>query len=885
MNNTFYWLSRLLSSIAATVSMVSAAQAADVPVYNSNDAFAGSLRQAIQDAPAGSTIVFQIPTSDPNYNSNTGVYTISLSSARLLITKSLTIDAGAQKITIQRSYDQGTPDFQVFYVAGGPVTLANLTIANGRAHPQGSTGGGIYNLGTLTVRNCLVLANDGRAIGGGIFNASSGNLVVSNCTFYANISSQSGALSNDGTLSIDNSTFVGDWSLNPSVGGISSSSSNLAKIRNTIVVGNAGNSGMGAPSDVGGAFVSGGYNLIGGHSGASGFGATGDQVGVSPGAANLVGPLDHGGPTQTFRPLAGSLAIDQGNRGLDANNQPINTDARGLPRPVDSPMANAFGGDGSDIGAVEVGAVQAGPSFTVTTTADLDDGSCTTDHCTLREALTASNANGDANVINFAPGVAGSIRTPAPDSFHVLQPLTINGPGARILRLTRGGSTGRILRIATSGNVAVSGLTIVAGYLDSGNGGGVLVEAGNVTLTDCAVWLNAAAGSQSDGGGVFNAIGATLTLLRCTFSENYAGQFGGGVHNQGTFAATNCTFVSNRALRGGGIISRANAGAARMTLRNCTIVGNYATDGVASPGFGGGGVFAEGGAQQHFVGNNIIAGNTVTNDPDVRGNYTSEGHNLIGVKGDSTGIENGISGDKVGAPPNFGTFGNHGGPTDTVSLLASSAAVNAGNNSLARLTDQRGYLRSNVSDIGAFEFNGTVPPPVPLLSAVSRKTHNGLGPFDVNLPLAGNVGVECRTGGASGNHTLVFTFSNELVSVGAPQVANGVGHVSHGEIGVDKRQYILSLTGVGNAQRLTVSLTNAVDAAGNSSSATPVTLGFLYGDANGDGVINSGDAQQTRNRSGQTTDATTFRSDLNLDGTINSGDATVVRSRSGQFIP
>jgi hypothetical protein len=56
------------------------------------------------------------------------------------------------------------------------------------------------------------------------------------------------------------------------------------------------------------------------------------------------------------------------------------------------------------------------------------------------------------------------------------------------------------------------------------------------------------------------------------------------------------------------------------------------------------------------------------------------------------------------------------------------------------------------------------------------------------------------------------------------------------------------------------------------------------GDSNGDATVNSGDAQQTRNRSGQAINTATFRSDVNLDGTINSGDATVVRSRSGQSI-
>ena len=62
-------------------------------------------------------------------------------------------------------------------------------------------------------------------------------------------------------------------------------------------------------------------------------------------------------------------------------------------------------------------------------------------------------------------------------------------------------------------------------------------------------------------------------------------------------------------------------------------------------------------------------------------------------------------------------------------------------------------------------------------------------------------------------------------------------------------------------------------------------LGVLVGDTNGDGFVNAGDALQTRNRSGQATDATNFRSDVNADGFVNSGDTTAVRARSGTFLP
>ena len=60
---------------------------------------------------------------------------------------------------------------------------------------------------------------------------------------------------------------------------------------------------------------------------------------------------------------------------------------------------------------------------------------------------------------------------------------------------------------------------------------------------------------------------------------------------------------------------------------------------------------------------------------------------------------------------------------------------------------------------------------------------------------------------------------------------------------------------------------------------------MLIGDTNGDRVVNAGDALQTRNRAGQATDGTNFRSDVNLDGFVNSGDTTAVRARSGNSVP
>ena len=142
-------------------------------------------------------------------------------------------------------------------------------------------------------------------------------------------------------------------------------------------------------------------------------------------------------------------------------------------------------------------------------------------------------------------------------------------------------------------------------------------------------------------------------------------------------------------------------------------------------------------------------------------------------------------------------------------------------------------------------------------------------------------GVESRSGGVNGNHQVVVTFVNPVTLDGAA-VSEGTGMVSS-ITGNGTTVVTVSLTGITNGQRVTVDLVNVSD--GTTTETIPIPMGMLIGDTNGDGVVNAGDTTQTRSRSGQTTDATNFRSDVNSDGTINSGDEIAVRSRSGTVLP
>jgi hypothetical protein len=180
----------------------------------------------------------------------------------------------------------------------------------------------------------------------------------------------------------------------------------------------------------------------------------------------------------------------------------------------------------------------------------------------------------------------------------------------------------------------------------------------------------------------------------------------------------------------------------------------------------------------------------------------------------------------------------------------------------------------------------TLEVPIQLVSVVSRKVHGSAGTFDINLPVVGPHGLECRSGGANGDYTIIFTFANPVASVSGASVTSGTGTINSSDIDSnDAHQYIVNLTGVTNAQVVTVSLTNVNDAAGNSANAVSASMAVLISDTTADRSVNSGDISQTKSQSGNAVTNLNFREDLNADGTINSADIALTKSKSGTALP
>ena len=205
------------------------------------------------------------------------------------------------------------------------LTVSNSTFSGNSAFNQG---GGIYNYsGTLTVSNSTFAGNGATDFGGGIYNYS-GALTVSNSTFAGNGATDfgGGILNDSGTLTVSNSTFAGN---RPPQAAASTASAAWWRCETRL-------SPTAAGGNCGGTITDGGHNLS--------YPVDGTCPAFMHGDPRL-GPLqDNGGSTQTMTLGSGSAARDAGDDAICAA-APVNgLDQRGVARPQ---------GAHCDIGAYE----------------------------------------------------------------------------------------------------------------------------------------------------------------------------------------------------------------------------------------------------------------------------------------------------------------------------------------------------------------------------------------------------------------------------------------------------------------------------------------------------------------------------------------------------
>ena len=164
------------------------------------------------------------------------------------------------------------------------------------------------------------------------------------------------------------------------------------------------------------------------------------------------------------------------------------------------------------------------------------------------------------------------------------------------------------------------------------------------------------------------------------------------------------------------------------------------------------------------------------------------------------------------------------------------------------------------------------------ISAASRKTHGAAGVFDIPLPLTGAPGIECRSGGPSGNHQVVITFANPVTVSSA---STNFGMVS--STNVSANTVTVNLTSVPNARLVFITLNSVSD--GNNTGNVTIPMGVLLGDTSANGMVNSTDISETKVNSGQATNGANFRTDVSVNGLINSSDVSTVKLQSGTAFP
>jgi len=399
--------------------------------------------------------------------------------------------------------------------------------------------------------------------------------------------------------------------------------------------------------------------------------------------------------------------------------------------PTDQRGRARISGGGVDIGAVEM------TTFLVTNVNNTGTGS-------LRSAINLANAAGSGDVLFSTLFDTSKFITLTSGEIQVTGSLNITGPTvpgnlSPLVNITQIGG-GRIFNLAPAAAATMSfrNLTLLAGNTSANlpadqDGGNILVSANaDATFRDCIISggncatadggnfrvlfggilrtedCRITSGIAWRGGNCFN--GGEIQLKRSFLGNGHASTRGGGLCNLASGGLTNCTFSGNEALGDGGGIYNLSAPAVMLDLRHCTIANNRAnTDNTGSDS--GGGIRRFSGIvslkncliQENQLGNAALAPRD-----DISGVLTTLGNNLIG-----TGFTNGVpsaEGDITGTPaipwPSaIGELGFFGGRTELYSIGCNSAALDAGDDSGATATDQRGLPRrsGDAVDIGSYE--------------------------------------------------------------------------------------------------------------------------------------------------------------------------------------
>jgi hypothetical protein len=570
-------------------------------VNNTNDSGTGSLRQAVLDANShagADTIKFKQSAEG----------TITLASQLTLTGDTEIRGPGADALTVS-----GGGLTRVFRIeTGATVTIEKLKIANGSVSGP-EFGGGIQNLGTLTLKDSVITGNLATVRGGGIENT--GTLTLRKSSVTANRATNSGGgLHNAGAgiAVIDRSTISDNTCISDGAG-IRSEVGTSLTITDSTISGNSA-SGFGTGGIASGATLTIRDSLIAGNTSAA---AGIYLMGFSSGGDVLISrsTIRDNGPNGTSRSGVGGIW----------------SYSAGKIRIEDTIIRHNTGSGAGGIwgyGKMEI-----------------------------VNSTIAQNDGGGISALQSATVVDSTISGNTG--------VTFGGVSAYQLDLIRSTVSGNTVIPLNGSYSAVGGVSVANGHIQNST------ISGNVVAADQMQVYHGYFGDVGDAtGGVFARAaldGSAVTIENSTIAFNRVANAPADIRTSGGVAVAQPFSFT-------GYYGDTYAYSATASVRNTIIARNEANIG----------------------------------GPDVFGAFESTGHNLIGVLGpDATGF---VSSDLRGSAaipldPRLMPLANNGGPTRTHALRQNSPALNAGDNTGAPTTDQRGKKRIShgTIDIGAYE--------------------------------------------------------------------------------------------------------------------------------------------------------------------------------------
>jgi hypothetical protein len=677
-------------------------------VINTNDAGAGSLRQAILDANAmaGPDMIDFAPAL--------GGATINLTTGTLSITDSVNIDGPANKVTVSGPGDVVT-GFRIFSVndnAPGLISVAmdDLNITGGNAKTEATP-------------DDSAASNQQFRRGGAI--DSRENLRLERVMMTNNFGRWGGALGLSGHLG-------------------TAAAGGLVVIRDSVITGNSANDkDLAGTADIGRGGAMGAFNtpdirvyssrldnnfanfLGGAIETRAGTGLKISDSTISGNTTFLRGAAMYNAERDTALPLKVEL-----NRVVVASN-------------------TVTASDSAQFGAITIG----------------QGGDVIISDSTIRDNV------GSTGVSRFSSGIGGANTDPSSNltiTDSTISGNSIGGVGGGLLTgfdynttprgsvnisrstISNNGLTGGVPDTYAGGGIQVindgtGSITesIISGNASRGNGGGVLAY-GNANLQISKTTIRGNTALGYGGGGLAAVAYGTATVTRSTISGNFSDTSAGGVQVLGgaTLRLEQSTISGNTTNgAGGGLLAYADSGqTTTVTLEGSTLTGN-ASDAEADGTGNGGGLWAAAyvdvaapGTTAVSLSNTIVSGNSdptagSSNSPDVYdyASYYGGGvptsitarFSFIGNNENSPFAEANpdANGNKVGGLTGgvlnamLGALADNGGPTRTHLPAAGSPVINMGDPAVVGGMDQRMLNRvfGGRVDMGSVEVQPTGP--------------------------------------------------------------------------------------------------------------------------------------------------------------------------------